>query len=526
MADGGDVIYRPSEWQQLFHSCRVWELLGAGAQGPGKSLALLMDAMPIIQVEHERCHNKKHKHPLRWGESVARILHLRRTRPMLTQTIDRAKRIFPRVDPDVHWDEETTTFTFKSGLKYQFGHCKDPDSWQAYESNEYIAIYWDELNQFNEEQYVRINARCRTDDPVLKQKDADGRYLYMRIRSCSNPTVRLGNPDEGGFQLKDPSWVRRRFVDPDRNGKVIFRRSITLEDGSVEFRERMYLPATIEDNPSKSFRDHQKTTLALTMPPHLVQALLYGDWYVSAASHFAEEWDARIHVVAPFRVPPDWRFFRSMDWGYKSPGIIGWYAMDEDEDLYLTYEFKFRKMLAPVVAGHVKRIEKKLGLWDERGKRSRITGPADNQIFRNDGREGRTIAESFEAEGIPWVKAAQGTGSRENNAGLIAERMKDHEDGTTKPGLMLFSTCNETIIILPSIQTDPNNSEAPLEGGDDHAYDQLQYAVAYASNGRAGIPAPRGVAKPYDPFEDPELDPRRDIEELDVGGNHYLEDYV
>lgn len=525
MADGGDVIYRPSEWQQLFHSIRVWELLGAGAQGPGKSLALLMDAMPIIRVEHERCINKKHPHKLAWGQSTARILHLRRTRPMLRETIDRAKRIFPRVDPDVHWNEEETTFTFKSGLKYQFGHCKDPDSWQAYESNEYVAIYWDELNQFNEEQYVRINARCRSTDPVLSQKDADGRYIYLRIRACSNPTVRLGNPEEGGFQLKDPSWVRRRFVDKEPAGKVIFRKQMEI-DGKVVFRERMYLPATIDDNPDKAFREHQKTTLALTMPAHLVKALLYGDWYVSAASHFAEEWDARMHVIAPFRIPSEWRFFRSMDWGYKSPGVIGWYAMDEEEDLYLIYEFKFRKMLAPVVCEHVERIERKLGLWDVRGKKSRITGPADNQIFRNDGREGRTIAETFAAAGIPWVQAAQGTGSRENNAQLISERLKDHEGETTNPGLMLFSTCRETITILPSIQTDPNNSEAPLEGGDDHAYDQLQYACAFASNGKAGIPRAGAVSKGYDPFTDPELDPKRDIGGRGETGNHYLDDYL
>lgn len=521
----GEVIYRPSEWQRTFHAARVWELLGAGAAGPGKTQALLMDAMPIIQIEHERCLNKKHPHRLRWGESRAVVLHLRRTRPMLRDTIMRAKLLFPRIDPDVHWNEEETTFTFKSGLKYIFGHCKDPDSWQQYESQELTALYFDEVNQFNEEQYIRICARVRTTDPVLSQKDEHGRYVYLRIKSCCNPTVRLGNPEEGGFILKDPGWVRRRFVDAEPAGKVIFRKKAVV-DGEVVFRERLYLPATIDDNPDKAFRAHQRATMLLTMPEHLVQALLYGDWYVSAASHFAEEWRPRLHIVAPFRVPPDWKFFRAGDWGYKSPGVIGWYAMDEEDGLYLIYEFKFRKMLAEKVAEHVQRIEKKLGLWDERGKRSRITGPLDNQAFREDGRGGLTIAETFAKHGIPWVQAAQGTGSRENNARLIAERLKDHEQETTAPGLMLFSTCKETIMILPSIQTDPNNSEAPLEGGDDHAYDQLQYAVAYASNGRAGIPSPRAAAKAYDPFEDPELDRRREVASADRGGNHYLDDYA
>lgn len=524
-----DVIYRASEWQQRFHDTRVFEVLGAGSQGPGKTTALLMDPMDIVRCEHERCLDKKHPHRLRWGESRAWVLHLRRTRPSLNKTISDSQLTYPRIDPDVKWDSEQTTWIFKSGLRIQFGHCKDPDSWHQYESNEFVAVYYDELTEFLEEQYERINLRVRSSDPVLKSKLPNGRFRYLRIRSASNPAIVRDQSGDSSFLIRDPNWVRRRFVDAHPEGNVVFRKTTDLGNGKKTILERLYMPATIDDNPDKEFVENQKTKL-LNARPHLRKALLYGDWYVTLSSHFADEWDARIHVITPFRIPPEWRRFRSMDWGYKVPGHIIWWAMDEEGNLYATHEFGFKKMLAPQVAARVKMIEQRLGLWDKRSDKSRITGPADNQIFREDGRGGRTIAETFEDGGVPWVKAAQGAGSRAGNAVLVAERLADHENRTTTPGLVFFSTCKNTVKTIPSIQTDPDDSEAPMEGGDDHPYDCTAYGVAFASRGLAGIPAMRplgGERSRWDEIEEQEDREERRRALGDSGSaNHYLDEYA
>ena len=91
------LAYDPSPWGREFHSLTMDEALGGGSQGPGKSLALLMDANEQILVEHARAKDGE----IRWGHSVGWALHLRREFPRLQQSIRRSELIFPRLDPGI-----------------------------------------------------------------------------------------------------------------------------------------------------------------------------------------------------------------------------------------------------------------------------------------------------------------------------------------------------------------------------------------------------------------------------------------
>jgi len=162
-----DVLYKPSPWQQRFHDTArmgINEVLGAGSAGPGKTTALLMDITDQVTIEHERCEQRRHKHFHEWGTSVGWALHLRRTVKMLEQTITLSRRYFKAIDPGAEWNENKTTWTFSSGFKYQFGHCKDPNDFEQYMSFEFSAIYFDELTAFNEYQYDQITTRLRSSD--------------------------------------------------------------------------------------------------------------------------------------------------------------------------------------------------------------------------------------------------------------------------------------------------------------------------------------------------------------------------
>lgn len=539
-----NVSYIPSEWGARYHKRTETEVLGAGAMGPGKSVVLLWEPMMQVAIEDLRCllgdKNPSARrsaedliargtfspelveacraHPLRWGRSTGHALHLRRVRPMLNLSISRAQIAFRAVDPDVHWDEKETTFTFRSGYKYQFAHCKDPNSWGLYQSNEYSIICWDELTQFDEEQYNHINLRLRSTDPVLGgacdckvcMGGRPNRFYLLKIRSMSNPSLARGNDDSGGesYTVRDPNWVRKRFVEPHPTGGVVFKRKVTVEVDGVKHSEvfsRLYLRATIDDNPNKDYVRWYKARLADEgNPPHMIQAYLYGNWYVTAGSHFAEEWRESLHVCRPFKIPPHWKRFRSLDWGYKVWGTVGWFAMDEEGTLYLEREFNFRKMTADKVAERIRDIEKKMGLWGH--KESLITGPADNQIWQQRGTVGKTMAETFADYGIVWTHADQKPGSRYNNARLVMERLADHDNGTMQPGLVIFDTCAQSIKTLPGIQSDPDDKEVPLEGGDDHWYDMIKYAVAYASHGNKGIPSPKRRKSKAEQFEDEDRD--------------------
>jgi hypothetical protein len=486
------VVYRPSAWGARYHALTkmgIKEALGAGSAGPGKTEVLLNDANDQIAVEHERCANRLHKYHIEWGQSKGHALHLRRTRLMLEQTITRSHRLFKAMDPDAQWNEQKSTWTFSSGFKYQFGHCKDPNDWEGYASFEFSAIYFDELVQFLEEQYDQITTRLRVSDPVLRN--------MLKVRSMSNPMMR--KHDGESFVTKNPHWVRDRFVKPAPEGNVIFKRKLVRHDGTVDYERWIYMPAKLTDNPDKQFVADYEIQL-LKQKPHIRAALLGGDWFVTEGSFFSEYWDKTLHTCKPFPISPDWRVFRSMDWGFKAPGCIHWGALDDEGTLYVFKELRFQGKTDAEVAEMVKAIEQFYGLWDDKRDESRITGVADTQLWEQRGDSGENKAEVFRKKGVPWLPADKK--SRQTNAGHIIKRLGDHEERTKIPGLVFFDNCKWIIEVLPALQTNQHNSEEPQEGGDDHPYDSVAYLTAYASKGKAAIPKIRELKSEWDDEDD------------------------
>lgn len=499
-------LYTPSKWGTEYHSNTCDEVLGAGSAGPGKTMCLMMDPIYQVMVETARVERDPAicgalpdtplwdtilQNPLRPGHSVGWALHLRRTSNMLLPTMARANRIFTAIDPGVQFRSRENIHQFSCGYRFQWGHCKDPDDWDIYMSAEFTHIGWDELVQFMEEQWSQINTRLRTDDPVLAR--------MRRVRAMSNPLMR--KTDKDAFLQNDPHWVRRYFVEPAPEGRKVLRRTETRRDGTVVAKTRMYIPATLFDNPNKEFVREYEATL-LHAKPHIRKALLYGDWYVSAGSFYADEWDPSIHVVRPFTIPSDWPMFRSMDWGFKSPGTVGWFAIDEDDNLYLVKELNFQRKSATWVAKKIREIETEMKLWGYDGQ-SRLMGPADTQLWEERGESGVSKAAEMAEVGVLWEKANKK--SRQRNAERLAERLADHGEHTSQPGLMIFAGCRMSIRTIPAIQTSATNPEEPADGGEDHWHDMICYACAYASAGRLGI---AGIAPDLDEYEQSETPER------------------
>jgi hypothetical protein len=192
----------------------------------------------------------------------------------------------------------------------------------------------------------------------------------LKIRSMSNPLMR--REDGETFVMRNPHWVRDRFVKAEPGGNVIFRKKLTREDGTWEWHKWVYMPARLHDNPNKDFVRQYELNL-LKKPAHIRAALLKGDWFQTVGSFFSEYWNKDLHVCRPFKIPVEWRVFRSMDWGFKAPGCLHWYALDDDDTLFCFKEIRFQGKLDAEVAEIVRSTEIELGLWDEKRDESRIT---------------------------------------------------------------------------------------------------------------------------------------------------------
>jgi hypothetical protein len=468
LQEAASCIYKPSAWQTEYHTCPADFLLGAGAAGVGKTLALIMEPLKQLIVEHQRCSDRRHPYPLRWGRSAGWALHLRRELQQLQQTVETTHRIYPEIDKKADFSVKTNTWTFASGFKVQFGHCKDPNDHEQYLSSAYTLLLPDELTQFEKKQIDGLRSRVRSTDPVLRP--------MLGVRSMSNPGKSPG---------ADPDWVRKMFIDPHPAGRKMLVRWGTRRDNTRFKRTHMYLPGRLSDNPNREYASDYEASL-LDLPEHIIRAYLDGDWYYQVGAFFGNVWDARLHVVKPFRIPSHWRVFRSCDWGYRLPGCIHWWAIDDDGGLIAFDELKFQEMTDAQVAARVKQIEIRHGLWDKRENKSMISGPADTQLWEQRGDSAKRKVDVFQEAGIIWHQADKSPGSRAHHAQRITKLLKSHQGGTRLPGLMFMANCVYAISTIPQLMADEDKPEEPLKSDIDHAYDSVCYGVAWASQGAAG----------------------------------------
>ncbi len=484
-------LYQPSPWAKKFHQASADMIMGGGSAGPGKSLTLLFDPLCTqAVVEHARMQGGAlleqlpdwlaelcRKHPIRPGESEGHALHMRRSMPQIKETIDRSMRMFPKFDPGAIYSKEDHRWTFSSGYKYTFGHCREANSHEDYLSKQYTWFGADEAYQFLEKQIEELDGRVRSADPIL----------ILLLRSClmSNPA---------------PGWLKEWFVDPAPEGNTILKIKVTNpETGEVRHKTRLFLPAKLDDNPDKAFVQGYKFKL-LGKPAHMRARYLYGDWDAMEGGFFEDDWNPSVHVIEPFKIPRDWPKFRAQDWGYKSQGVMGWFAMDPDENLYMFYEFNFRLMKDEACADRTIEIEKQFGFWNKTERKSRLTGVADTQLWEERGDSGKSKAAVFAAKGVYWQPADKSDMQR--NAERITVRLRDY-DKNKPPGLLVFNNCKKTIQMFAAIGIDENDStvvdkKSPLK----HWFDVVAYACARASRGRGSIV-----------MDDHEFDRREDDEE-------------
>ena len=74
------------------------------------------------------------------------------------------------------------------------------------------------------------------------------------------------------------------------------------------------------------------------------QRLRYGKW-VQAEGVIYENWNEATNVVDSFPIPKEWRRFITIDFGFNEPFVAAWFALDNDDHLYLYREYVKTKTL-------------------------------------------------------------------------------------------------------------------------------------------------------------------------------------
>jgi hypothetical protein len=272
--------YHPFPKQRDFHFSRAKYRLFGGAAGPGKSKALLMDA--VLQAN---------KVP------GANTLLLRRTFSELEQSLLLYfRRDIPR-ELYKSYNESKHVVTWWNGSTLRFGYCQSEADVYQYQGAEFLFIGIDELTLFTLRQWQFLTSRNRCPVP--------GAFPCMA--GATNP----GNIGH--------AWVKSLWIDKQPASGMEHPEEFDASDYD-------FIPARVSDNPIYAGDENYLKTLR-ALPSHLKRAFLDGDWDVFAGQYF-DRFDCSRHVVRAEQIDwkPWWPRWISIDWGFEHPAAVYWHA--------------------------------------------------------------------------------------------------------------------------------------------------------------------------------------------------------
>ncbi|HSC45902.1 MAG TPA: terminase family protein [Candidatus Acidoferrum sp.] len=272
--------YTPFPRQQQFHASKAKYRLFGGAAGPGKTKALLWEAI-YHALETPGCDT----------------LLLRRTYPELEASLlnyfrrDVPKKLYRG------YNEAKHVVTWANGSTTRFGYCRNENDVYQYQGAEFLFIGLDELTHFTMKQWQFLTSRNRC--PVKGSVPC--------MAGASNP----GNIGH--------AWVKALWV--DQSPPPGFERP-----EAYDARDYQFIRARLADNPIYANDAEYRRTLE-ALPEHLRRAFLDGDWNVFAGQYF-DVFEIGRHTARPedLRLEPWLPRWISIDWGFQHPSAVYWHC--------------------------------------------------------------------------------------------------------------------------------------------------------------------------------------------------------
>jgi len=332
--------------------------------------------------------------------------------------------------------------TLPNGSTLRFCYCEGENDVEKYQGEEFHDLAIDEAGQWEETVFRTLHGSNRSADPNIKARC----FLTW-------------NPGGIGHGWLKRIFVEKRFKPEERESDYHFIQALVQDN-----------KALIENDPDYIHRLNAEPNQALR------KAYLYGDWDIAAGMFFTEI-RRQVHLIKPFEIPHHWNRFGAYDFGFNHPGAFGWFATDEDGNVYLYREmikpglridqwakelnkYPDTEKLYPIVAGH--------DCWAKKGVMNEQSPP--------------TIAEEFQKHGIHLKRAVI---HRIQGANQLRKYLAWEGKPNNQPKFFIFDTCPVSFDCISRMIIDPDRPEDVLkvdatEGdtmtGDD-PYDMVRYGL-------------------------------------------------
>jgi phage terminase large subunit len=346
---------------------------------------------------------------------------------------------FPMLKP--YWNAGHKLLVLPNGSTLQFCHCNNETDIDLYQGREFHDLAIDEAGQWTETMFRKLLGSNRSSASGIKPR-----------------AILTGNPGGIGH-----TWLKRLFIERRFNERE-------------RAQDHTFIQALVDDNQALLDNDPEYVHRLNSEPNEaLRKAYRYGDWDIFAGQFFGEI-RREVHMVKPFPIPAHWTRFGAYDYGFNHPAAFGWFACNEDGDIFLyreliqaglrvdqfarkLSEFEDTKKLLPIVAG--------LDCWANKGI-SQDSSP--------------TIAEEFQKHGI-YIERAKI--NRIQGAAQVRNYLAWQGTERKRPRVFIFDTCPITFDCLSRMQHDPDRVEDVLKmdandgdvlSGDD-PYDMFRYGL-------------------------------------------------
>ncbi|MAH46906.1 hypothetical protein CMI37_13835 [Candidatus Pacearchaeota archaeon] len=335
-------LYTPLDWQLIPWNAKARVILLTGSAGGGKS-----------RVAAEKVNAFLKLYPGAMG------LMVRKTRESMTNsTVLFMSTLVVGTDDEVKHKQDKHRFEYDNGSILAYGGMKDEEQREQVRSIGLaggLDIVWiEEANKLTETDYQE---------------------LLARLRGVAAPWVQIiltTNPDAPSH------WINQRLI-LGGEAKVYYSHA--------------------EDNPYNP-KGYIETLNSLTGVT--AKRLREGLW-VQAEGVVYDDYDPEVHLLEHRDIPPSWRRFRCVDFGYTNPFVCQWWAADDDGRLYLYREIYKTRLLTEDAARDI--LSAEITMRDQDGKAIEMEY-IEETICDHDA-EDRATLERYLREGITEVRSNQ-----------------------------------------------------------------------------------------------------------------------
>lgn len=445
--------------QSDFFAASEYEVLYGGAAGGGKSWSLVTEPLNYLK----EC-------PLFTG------IIFRRTYPELEGSIVPLTQHY-YLNAGAVYSEQKKRYLFPSGATMRLGYMQYKEDWRNYQGHEYAYQGYDELTNFEEEQYTML--------AVWNRSRQAGVLPYRR--SASNP---------GGI---GHNWVKKRFVDvcqPLKDGPAVYssiakmyyqpmKAGLTyyaVDETTGKSLTRKFIPSRVFDNIDLLTLNPNYVVQLLALPERKRRALLEGDWNVFEGQFF-EEFNPEIHVITSKDyisydklLDGNYRIALGMDYGQVT--FVHALARDYNGNIILFDEWWDER-------GTRQEKIKSLKSWLKERKLQDKFIIADTNMWipdQFDVEGSHNPAQDYLSEGVKLIPVSKTSPDNRRYRIACNDSVRDSLHYESKNGLIVqqpqlkvYQRCSKFLEYFPILIVDEKDVEDIADGQYDHPYDSFKY---------------------------------------------------